>query len=163
MAISGDFYTLEEKLEKRCTFHDLQVTMTLNEFPVVFRFHPSKPALDQMAMDAQSGEIDNESMRSDAYLDMIFAEDFTIKSSNNFVIENAVLSQLITMAKKLHYLWLQMYFEGAKTGKEWHRPERVDDDEDQPGDGGNDEDGYGDPDLDAPDLPDMPDDEGDEH
>lgn len=94
------------KMEKLCAENKLEVEVTKAKFPVVFTVKPSQESKNQMMMNVGG---DRESFVN-GEIRLIFADELTMQVINDYTIEDSLLNRLKNMAKKLHYIYLQIYF-----------------------------------------------------
>lgn len=95
-----------EKMEKLCDENELEVGIEEASFPIVYTIMPNRTSKNQMMMNVggkRSTYVNGETK-------LIFADELTMQIVNDYVIEDNLLNRLKNMAKKLHYLYLQMYF-----------------------------------------------------
>lgn len=104
--LKDDYEEELKKIEKVCNEEDLEFHFVKASFPVIATIEPTWQAKDQMRMDlGESAEsITNGEIK------FIFADELTMSIVNDFMIEDALLNKIKNAAKKLHYIYLQMYF-----------------------------------------------------
>lgn len=101
----SDVYT---KLEKACKESRLDFDFETSKFPVVCRIRPNIESRDQLRMDLK--DIDESSNFVNGEVKLIFGEELTMSVLNDFRIEDSQLNKIKGLVKKLHYLFLQIYF-----------------------------------------------------
>ena len=97
---------LEDKLASICTEASLKCELVTGD-PIKLFIMPD------MSMDGQISMLDEPSGGNgpDSLLTIIFADaDVTYKITGDFVISRQLLSKLLSNARKLHYLYLWMFY-----------------------------------------------------
>lgn len=122
MSINSKYYEAEEKLELLCDSNKLDFTFRRDTHPMVFHFEPVCREDAQACIDMPDDKKDVKEIDPESSLDMIFDEELIIQTSNDFSIDDVLLSKLKSAAKKLHYLFLQLWF--SERGVRWRIPER---------------------------------------
>ena len=105
-----DYQELEGKLEDTCIENQLEYSFETSKFPIVLRITPNFEQKNQMKMD-----IGKDSNFVNGEIQLIFADELTIKILNDFRIGDKLLNKIKNQAKKLHYIYLQMYFKERMT------------------------------------------------
>ncbi len=107
--LNYDYQELEEKLEDTCIDNNLEYSFETSKFPIVLRITPDFEQKNQMKMDIGDNNFVN------GEIQFIFADELTIKILNDFRIGDKLLNKIKNQAKKLHYIYLQMYFKERMT------------------------------------------------
>lgn len=103
---------IENKLEKTCKDNDLVFKFETINFPIVATVRQSEEKKNQMVLE----EVEEEN-KVYGEIKFIFGNELSISISDDFVISDDVLNKLKNNFKKLHYLYLQIYFRTAKARK----------------------------------------------
>lgn len=103
-----DFQDLKDKIEKLCQENNLEFTFESSKFPIIATIRPSEEAKNQLTIDF--GDEDENKNFVNGEIQFIFADELEMKVLNDFRIEDGLLNKIKTQVKKLHYLYLQMYF-----------------------------------------------------
>lgn len=104
--LSYDYETEIGKLEKLCKENDLDYEIKKAIFPFIATIRPDREVKNQMRMNL-GGE--HETFRN-GEIKLIFADELTMQIVNDYVIEDNLLNKLKNQIKKLHYIYLQIYF-----------------------------------------------------
>lgn len=102
-----DFQDMQGKIEKLCDENDLEFDFKSSKFPIVATIRPSEKSKNQMTIDF--GDEETISF-TNGEIQFIFADELTMKVLNDFRIEDGLLNKIENQVKKLHYIYLQMYF-----------------------------------------------------
>ena len=94
------------KIEDMCIGNKLEFEFTKFSFPVVATIKPSRESKNQIRMDLGDG---SKSLTA-GEIKFIFGDELTMSIENDFMIEDQLLNRIKNAAKKLHYIYLQMYF-----------------------------------------------------
>ena len=92
-----------EKLEKLCEDNQITFHVQKDTFPVRFTIEPSIDEMNQMSL------IDDEPKNGIA-MEFIFSEELVINFIGDFRIDDELLNKIKNAVKKLHYIWLQIWF-----------------------------------------------------
>lgn len=95
-----------EKLEKLCDENKLEFELKKAEFPFIATIRPDRESRNQMRMDLGA----EHEIFKNGEIKLIFADELTMSIINDFMIEDNLLNRIKNQVKKLHYLYLQMYF-----------------------------------------------------
>jgi hypothetical protein len=98
---------LQEKLDKLCEDNDLEYSFSKEDFPIIFTFRPMWEKAAQMRLDLGESELTTD---PDARIELVFGDELTLRSFGDFVIDDDQLNKIKNMAKKIHYLYLQLFF-----------------------------------------------------
>ncbi len=99
------------KLEKKCYDNELIFEFNKVTFPIIAKITPSEDKKNQLVMKFDD-ELDSDYVNGE--VQFIFEDELVIKTLNDFYIEDDLLNSIKNAAKKLHYLYLQMYFKDVK-------------------------------------------------
>ena len=102
MGLAENYDDLLSKMEKACYDENLKLIRREHEFPIIYSF------IEEPDEQIRFGEED-EPETNNAF-SFIFGEELTFQSPTEISISDEVLSRLKNMAKKLHYLYLQVFF-----------------------------------------------------
>lgn len=102
-----DFRDIQDKIEKLCDENDLEFIFESSKFPIIATIRPSEESKNQMTIDF--GDEETTSFVN-GEIQFIFADELTMKVLNDFRIEDGLLNKIKNQVKKLHYIYLQMYF-----------------------------------------------------
>ncbi|MFS8540724.1 MAG: hypothetical protein LOD89_01360 [Tissierellales bacterium] len=103
-----EFQEMRDKIENLCNKHNLEFNFEASKFPIIATIRPSEESKNQLTMDL--GDIDDTTNFVNGEIQFIFADELTMKVVNDSRIEDGLLNKIKTQVKKLHYLYLQMYF-----------------------------------------------------
>lgn len=110
-----DLQDTRDKIEKLCNENDLNFEFESSNFPIVAALSPSEESKNQLVIDFK--DDGRESNFVNGEIQFIFGDELTMKVLNDFRIEEGLLNRIKNMIKKLHYIYLQLYFkEKMKTG-----------------------------------------------
>jgi len=101
----------QKKLDKLCEDNDLEYTFSKEDFPIILTIKPLWEKAAQMRLDLGNDEPTTD---PDARIELVFGHELTLRSFGDFVIDEDLLIKIKNGAKKLHYLYLQVYFEQQK-------------------------------------------------
>lgn len=101
-----DYQDMLGKVENLCTSNDLEFEFESSKFPIVAIIRPSEESRNQLVMDL--GDESSDFVNGE--IELIFGDELTMKVINDFRIEDNLLNRIKNMTKKLHYIYLQMYF-----------------------------------------------------
>lgn len=101
----SDVYT---KLGKACKDNRLEFDFETSKFPIVCRIKPNMESRDQLRFDLEG--VDESSNFVNGEIKLVFGEELTMTVLNDFRIEDSELNKIKGLVKKLHYLFLQIYF-----------------------------------------------------
>ena len=114
-----------ERLEKLCENNAITFHVQKDTFPIKFTVSPDRVETDQMSL------IDDEK-KNEISMEFIFGDELIINFIGDFRIDDETLNKLKNQAKKLHYIWLQIWFKGKdlrwdkyRFPKCFREPERV--------------------------------------
>lgn len=110
--LEHDFADLQDKILKVCKDNKLEIDIKLSKFPVTATLRPSLEERDQLRFDMQ--EMDIETNFVGGEINLVFEEELTMTVLNDFRIEDSLLNRIKGMVKKLHYIFLQIYFKESK-------------------------------------------------
>lgn len=104
-----EFADMQEKILKVCKENKLEFNFESSKFPVIAKINPDLNQRDQMRfdIDGSDGEITN---FVNGEIKLIFEDELTMTVFNDFKIEDSLLNRIKNMSKKLHYIYLQIYF-----------------------------------------------------
>lgn len=116
------------KLDKLCRENKLRFDFAKDQLPIKLITMPF--------IDAQKGQeplFDKEDIPSDepttdpdARIEFIFVDgDIMVRTSKDFLIDDDVLNKIKSSAKKLHYLFLQWFFENVTACEEQEGDENL--------------------------------------
>lgn len=112
--LETDFAELKGKVYRLCSENSLEIDFELSRFPIMVNIRPNDRAKNQIAMDLG----DKTTNFVNGEIQLIFGEDLTMRVLNDFNIEDDLLNKIKSQVKKLHYLFLQIYFkQKMKEGK----------------------------------------------
>lgn len=104
--LKNDYEVELEKIERVCKENKLEIEFTQASFPIVAIVKPSQESKNQMVMDLGEGAR----TLTNGEIKFIFADELTMSIVNDFMIEDQLLNRIKNAAKKIHYIYLQMYF-----------------------------------------------------
>ena len=109
--LQAKYDEVEEKLETLCDKEDLEVEIYRLGFPITVTIKPQLGSQVSL-FDSDNGVTTEVYKAGDEKREMqiIFDEDLTIKFIGGFVIDDDLLNKIRSLSKKLHYLWLQLFF-----------------------------------------------------
>lgn len=110
--LEHDFSDLQEKIFKVCKENKLEIDIKLTKFPVIATLRPNLEERDQLRFDVQELDIDTNFVSGE--INLVFEEELTMTVLNDFRIEDSLLNRIKGMVKKLHYIFLQIYFKESK-------------------------------------------------
>ena len=96
------------KVEKTCKDSDLIFEFESSKFPIVATIRPSDECKNQMMMDL--GDEKEGKNYVNGEIKFLFGDELNITVLNDFRIGDDLLNKIKTQIKKLHYIYLQMYF-----------------------------------------------------
>ena len=97
----------ENKLGNLCKDNNLKLEFIRNSFPAIFRFTHDQSTAYQIELN----ETDMpRPLDPNAAIEMIFGDDVKVRVTGDIEIGDDVLNSLKSGAKKLHYLFLQVWF-----------------------------------------------------
>lgn len=102
--INTEYEKTLKKLEETCKENELEFTIKTMDFPITMSIKPDWEAKNQLRIDIGESNFMNGEIK------FTFADELTITIINDFRIEDSILNKIKTQAKKIHYLYLQMYF-----------------------------------------------------
>lgn len=97
----------QEKMDKLCEDNDLEYSFSRDDFPIIFTFRPMWEKAAQMRLDLGESEPTTD---PDARIELVFGDELTLRSFGDFVIDDDQLNKIKNSAKKIHYLYLQLFF-----------------------------------------------------
>lgn len=106
--LNDEYNKTFDKINDLCIENELEFTFESSRFPIVARVTPNFEQKNQMKMD-----IGNDTDFINGEVQFIFDDELTMKVLNDFRIEDSLLNKIKNMSKKLHYLFLQIYFKEA--------------------------------------------------
>ena len=95
-----------EKIENRCIDNDLEYEFIKASFPVVAKISPDKVTQNQTVMNFGDGETQHKN----GEIQLVFLDELVVRVIDDFYIADDLLNRLKNASKKLHYIYLQMYF-----------------------------------------------------
>lgn len=106
--LNFDFENAKEKIEDLCYENTLEFDFESSKFPIVATIRPNEESRNQLTI----GFGDEEEITNfvNGEIQFIFADELTMKVLNDFRIEDGLLNKIKNQVKKLHYIYLQMYF-----------------------------------------------------
>lgn len=104
--ISDEFYDELDKLKQTCRKEGLEVEFVKTRFPIVAILQPTMESKNQMRMDMGEGEVPF----TDGAIKFVFDDELNILISDGFLIGDKLLNKIKNAIKKIHYLYLQVYF-----------------------------------------------------
>lgn len=110
--LEQDFADLQDKILKLSKESRLEIDIKLSRFPVVVTIRPNLEERDQLTFDMQEMDIDTNFVSGE--INLVFEEELTMTVLNDFRIEDSLLNRIKGMVKKLHYVYLQIYFKESK-------------------------------------------------
>lgn len=110
--LEQDYGDLQDKILKVCKDNKLEIEIALTRFPVIATLRPDLEERDQLRFDTKDMEENTNFVSGEIRL--IFEEELTITVLNDFRIEDDLLNKIKGMVKKLHYIFLQIYFKQSK-------------------------------------------------
>lgn len=96
-----------ERIEKKCEENDLEFAFETGNFPIIAKIRPNEDKKNQMVMDI----MDRSKNFVNGEIQLIFGSELVVKIENDFYIEDGILNNIKTSSKKIHYLFLQNYFQ----------------------------------------------------
>ena len=115
MSIQTRYEGAENKLEKLCEDNKLKLEFLRHSFPTIFRFTHDQSTAYQIEL----GETDIPRPHDpNAAIEIIFGDDVKVRITGDFEIDDDLLNALKGGAKKLHYLFLQAWFQTHKQAKQ---------------------------------------------
>lgn len=115
-----DFSELQDKLLKVCNENKLEVDIKYTKFPIVAIIKPNLEERDQLKFDFGAEEPTN---FVNGEIKLMFDDELTMTVLNDFKIEDNQLNKIKGIVKKLHYVYLQLYFKRYMADKLY--PERL--------------------------------------
>jgi hypothetical protein len=100
---------LRSKLDKLCENNSLTAEVSLTDFPIRFNFRDEDW---QEKQETFFREPDVQPMATS--IDLIFGDVLVVKTPEQSEIDDELLSKLKAIAKKIHYLYLQLFFKQVK-------------------------------------------------
>lgn len=110
--LEQDYGDLQDKILKVCKDNKLEIEIALTRFPVIATLRPDLEERDQLRFDTKDMEENTNFVSGEIRL--IFEEELTMTVLNDFRIEDDLLNKIKGMVKKLHYIFLQIYFKQSK-------------------------------------------------
>ena len=108
MSIQFKHECAESKLEKICIDNDLKYKFIKESFPIIFRFTHDQSQAYQIKL----GEEDTpRPLDPNAALEVIFGDDVLVRITGDLEIDDDLLNSLKSNARKIHYLFLQRWFQ----------------------------------------------------
>lgn len=107
--LKSKYADLHVSIKEYCEKKDFEFEWETTSFPIIGRIYYIQDEDDQVSMG------DNfEDIKSQGKVQFIFGKDLIIKTDDDFEIPEDVLNKLKNQIKKLHYLFLQAYFESKE-------------------------------------------------
>lgn len=106
--LETEFGLLHDKIIEVCKENKLEFAFECSKFPVIVKITPNLVHRDQMRLDLK--ELEESSNFVNGEIRLAFGEELTLTILNDFKIEDSLLNRIKNMAKKLHYIYLQIYF-----------------------------------------------------
>lgn len=106
--LHNEFSDLQDKILKTAIDNKLDIDVEFSKFPITAKIRPNLEERDQLRFDLE--DINQESNFVNGEIKLVFGEELTMTVLNDFSIEDSILSKIKGMIKKLHYIYLQMYF-----------------------------------------------------
>lgn len=104
--LKNDYEVELEKIERVCKENKLEIEFYKAGFPIVAILRPSEESKDQLRMDLGP----EAEPHTNGEIKLVFADELQMSIENNFMIEDQLLNRIKNAAKKIHYIYLQMYF-----------------------------------------------------
>lgn len=104
--LESDFSKLEVSIQRLCGENDLEIDFEFSRFPIKASIRPNEDKKSQLVMDL--GDRTSNFVNGEIHL--VFGEELTMKVLNDFNIEDDLLNKIKNQVKKLHYIFLQIYF-----------------------------------------------------
>lgn len=109
-----EFADMQDKLLKVCKDNKLDIHIHYTEFPIVASIKPDLEDTDQLSFDIpRKDEVTN---FVNGEIKFVFDDELTMTVLNDFKIEDNLLNKIKGMVKKLHYIYLQIYFKRKMIG-----------------------------------------------
>jgi hypothetical protein len=105
----SEYSTLANKLEEFCETNHLTVEYEKENFPIVFKFQSEEFSTNQTSLAGL--EIHKTPTIT---IEFIFGDVLNVRTAENCTIDDELLSQLKNKVKKMHYLYLQIFFKQRK-------------------------------------------------
>lgn len=109
--LKNNYLELHTSIKEYCDKKDLEFDWKNSSFPIIARIYYKQDEDDQVTM--SDDFTDNKPLGK---VQFIFGQDLIIKIDDDFEIAEEVLNKLKNNIKKLHYLFLQVYFESKEGG-----------------------------------------------
>lgn len=103
--LNFELQDMQEKINKLCDENDLEFNFETLRFPIIAKIKPNLESQNQLKFD-----IGEDTDFVNGEIKFIFGDELTMTVLNDFRIEDSILNRIKNMTKKLHYLFLQMYF-----------------------------------------------------
>lgn len=110
----------EEQLDKVrgiCEKNKLEFELRKDRFPIVMTIRPQWEDAAQARLEFPCLPDDKPKTDPDAWIKLIFGNELVISTSLDFVIDDDLFSKIKNSCKKLHYAFLQLFFETVKTAE----------------------------------------------
>ncbi len=88
--------------------------MQLSKFPIIVSIKPDLDERGQLKFDI--GDIEESTNFVNGEIKLVFDDELTMTVLNDFKIEDGLLNKIKGMVKKLHYVYLQIYFKRKMIG-----------------------------------------------
>jgi hypothetical protein len=104
--LESDFSKLEASIQRLCDDNGLEIDFEFSRFPIIANIRPNEESKNQLVMDLG----DRTTNFVNGEIQLVFGEDLTMRVLNDFNIEDDLLNKIKNQVKKLHYIYLQIYF-----------------------------------------------------
>lgn len=113
-AITEKYKSMKEKLDTLLDEHDLIYKFDTSKEPIVLQVKKNESAkAEQLSLTA----VDKQKSSKDATVSFIFdSGSIIVKTTGTLFMTDALLNKVKNIAKKLHYLFLHVYFVESKEG-----------------------------------------------
>jgi len=105
-----------EKLEKLCVNNAMEFHVRKDAYPVRFTIGPRLIETGQMSL------VD-EAPQNEVRMEFVFGEELSVSFVGDFVIDDDLLNKIKSQVKKLHYIWLQIWFRDKNA--RWERLRKI--------------------------------------
>lgn len=95
-----------QKIEGLCNENGLEFEFIKVKFPIIAIVRPDIESRNQIVMKLGDGEVTR-----NGEIKFIFSDELTMQIIDDFTIEDSLLNKIKNATKRLHYAYLQMYFE----------------------------------------------------
>ena len=98
------------KVQETCDSEKLMIEWSNHHFPIIATIKEDDTDKDQVTMD-----MGEEEQKQLGQMRFVFDDELIIQVDDNFYISDDLLNKLKNQLKKLHYLYLQVYFKRKET------------------------------------------------